>query len=84
MRPSLAITLALGITLAAGAAQAQGVRSDYSQEGGTHVFDDEDLLGAGIGPLGALLRVRPPPGRVMLLRPRTSWVPEMLKSVENM
>jgi hypothetical protein len=31
----------------------------------------------------ATIRVRPGPVRTTLIRPRTSFVPEMLKSVEN-
>ena len=37
----------------------------------------------GFGPSDATIRVRPGPVRTTLIRPRTSFVPEMLKSVEN-
>jgi hypothetical protein len=84
MRP-IAASLALALLLSAASAHAQsGVRSDWTREGGAHVFLDEDVLGSTAGPLGGQLRVRPPARRVTLIRPRTSWVPEMLKSVEQM
>ena len=38
----------------------------------------------GFGPNDATIRVRPGPLRTTLIRPRTSFVPEMLKSVENL
>jgi hypothetical protein len=41
------------------------------------------LSAGGFGPADATIRVRPGPVRTTLIRPRTSFVPEMLKSVEN-
>jgi hypothetical protein len=46
-------------------------------------FEDDPLSGGGFGPADATIRVRPGPVRTTLIRPRTSFVPEMLKSVEN-
>jgi len=46
-------------------------------------FEDDDLLAAGLGPMGSTIVVRPGAARQQLLRPRTHFVPEMLKSVEH-
>ncbi len=46
-------------------------------------FEDDPLSAGGFGPSDATIRVRPGPVRTTLIRPRTSFVPEMLKSVEN-
>jgi hypothetical protein len=46
-------------------------------------FEDDPLSAGGFGPADATIRVRPGPVRTTLIRPRTSFVPEMLKSVEN-
>jgi hypothetical protein len=47
------------------------------------IFKDDPLHSGVEIPYGANIEVRPTPYRVMLIRPRTSYVPEMLKSVEN-
>ena len=44
----------------------------------------QSLSAGGFGPNDATIRVRPGPVRTTLIRPRTSFVPEMLKSVENL
>jgi len=46
-------------------------------------FDDDPLSAGGFGPGDARIVVRPTAARTTLIRPRTSFVPEMLKSVEN-
>ena len=60
------------------AATASGGNGDYGYK-----FDDDPLSAGGFGPNDATIRVRPGPVRTTLIRPRTSFVPEMLKSVEN-
>jgi hypothetical protein len=64
----------------AGAVQntAGGGTGDYGYK-----FEDDPLAAGGFGPSDATIRVRPGPVRTTLIRPRTSFVPEMLKSVEN-
>jgi hypothetical protein len=52
-------------------------------EGYGYEFDDDPLNAGGFGPNDATIRVRPKAARTTLIRPRTSFVPEMLKSVEN-
>jgi len=53
-------------------------------EGYGYSFDDDPLSAGGFGPNDATIRVRPRAARTTLIRPRTSFVPEMLKSVENL
>jgi hypothetical protein len=89
---SLTTALALGFAVvafaphvfaqAAGAAPAAGGDSGGG-EGYGYEFDDDPLNAGGFGPNDATIRVRPRAARTTLIRPRTSFVPEMLKSVEN-
>ena len=60
------------------AATTGGGTGDYGYK-----FEDDPLSAGGFGPADATIRVRPGPVRTTLIRPRTSFVPEMLKSVEN-
>jgi hypothetical protein len=68
-------------------AGAGGVRASGGggrEEGYGYEFTDDPLSAGGFGPNDATIRVRPGPVRTTLIRPRTSFVPEMLKSVENL
>lgn len=62
----------------AAAGGGAGGSGDYGYK-----FEDDPLSAGGFGPADATIRVRPGPVRTTLIRPRTSFVPEMLKSVEN-
>ncbi len=76
-----AATLVLAPSVfAQGAAKAAESKSD---EGYGYTFEDDPLNAGGFGPNDATIRVRPRAARTTLIRPRTSFVPEMLKSVEN-
>ena len=79
---------AAGALLVAADAFAQGVKTTDSakgkEEGYGYEFSDDPLNAGGFGPNDATIRVRPGPVRTTLIRPRTSFVPEMLKSVENL
>jgi hypothetical protein len=77
---SLAGVLALSVLAASSVSQAQS----KADENLTYEFDDDDLMGDALGTTSALIRVRPDAARVTLIRPRASFVPEMLKSVELM
>ena len=57
----------------------EGKESGYGYE-----FDDDPLAAGGFGPNDATIRVRPGPVRTTLIRPRISFVDNMLKSVENL
>jgi hypothetical protein len=74
---------ALGMLLFATEALAQG-KGGKKEEGYGYDFSDDPLNAGGFGPNDATIRVRPGPVRTTLIRPRTSFVPEMLKSVENL
>jgi len=63
---------------AAGGGAGSSGSGDYGYK-----FEDDPLSAGGFGPADATIRVRPGPVRTTLIRPRTSFVPEMLKSVEN-
>ena len=86
--------LALGVVMvgadalaqapAAGAAAAPAAAGGKKDEGYGYEFSDDPLSAGGFGPNDATIRVRPGPVRTTLIRPRTSFVPEMLKSVENL
>ena len=53
-------------------------------DGYGYEFSDDPLSAGGFSPNDARIQVRPGPVRTTLIRPRTSFVPEMLKSVENL
>jgi hypothetical protein len=67
-----------------GAAGAKPAGGGGKDEGYGYEFSDDPLAAGGFGPGDATIRVRPGPVRTTLIRPRTSFVPEMLKSVENL
>lgn len=71
------------VALAASSALAQA-QEQASDEGYGYTFDDDPLNAGGFGPNDATIRVRARAARTTLIRPRTSFVPEMLKSVENL
>ena len=82
----VAISVGLAFAFAASSAFAQ-VKETAGEEGGEgygYEFDDDPLNAGGFGPNDATIRVRPKAARTTLIRPRTSFVPEMLKSVENL
>ena len=67
-----------------GAAAAKATGGGGKDEGYGYEFSDDPLNAGGFGPSDATIRVRPGAVRSTLIRPRTSFVPEMLKSVENL
>jgi hypothetical protein len=78
---------AIGVMLVASVALAQtrpAAGGSKKDEGYGYEFSDDPLSAGGFGPNDATIRVRPGPVRTTLIRPRTSFVPEMLKSVENL
>jgi hypothetical protein len=88
MTKKLAVGLiAMGALLTATQAFAQQPKAAGAggkDEGYGYEFSDDPLSAGGFGPNDATIRVRPGPVRTTLIRPRTSFVPEMLKSVENL
>lgn len=88
-RSVIATLSALGVLLVSSAAFAQNkaaaaAGADKKEQGYGYSFEDDPLNAGGFGPNDATIRVRPGPVRSVLIRPRTSFVPEMLKSVENL
>jgi hypothetical protein len=85
----ISCALGLGAWLATSAAFAQDVKETPagSEAGGAegygYEFDDDPLSAGGFGPSDATIKVRPKAARTTLIRPRTHFIPEMLKSVEN-
>jgi hypothetical protein len=76
-----AVVTAIGVLLVSSVALAQDKKKE---DGYGYEFSDDPLAAGGFGPNDATIRVRPGPVRTTLIRPRTSFVPEMLKSVENL
>ena len=80
-RLTTAILSAATVLLIGSVAFAQDKKKE---DGYGYEFTDDPLNAGGFGPNDATIRVRPGPVRTTLIRPRTSFVPEMLKSVENL
>jgi len=77
------VGLSAALLLFAGFSSAQ-IKESKSDEGYGYTFDDDPLNAGGFGPNDATIRVRARAARTTLIRPRISFVPEMLKSVENL
>jgi hypothetical protein len=89
VRKTLGLVAGVGILLVASNAYAAVARTvegggGGKEEGYGYEFGDDPLSAGGFGPNDATIKVRPGPVRRTLIRPRTSFVPEMLKSVENL
>ena len=76
---SFAAILALSSLTFAGAAQAQ-----QKEEPIEYRFLDDQMVGSTLSGNLAILKLNIHPGHVMLLRPRASFVGEMLTSIETM
>jgi len=87
-RTVVGLVAASCVLLVGNVAMAQEVgasaKSTETEGGYGYEFSDDPLNAGGFGPGDATIRVRPGPVRATLIRPRTSFVPEMLKSVENL
>jgi hypothetical protein len=79
--------LTVGISILASSsvafAQAKSTEGGGGDGGYGYEFSDDPLAAGGFGPNDATIRVRPTAARTTLIRPRISFVQEMLKSVEN-
>lgn len=82
---TLATAIITAIVLAAGPASADEPAVTTSETDGGYGYDfRDDPLQAGIaGASGAVIKLRSHVVRRTLIRPRASFVPEMLKSVET-
>ena len=87
-RTIVSLVAVAGAVLFSSTAAAQelgGAAKSTDTEGGYGYESSDDPLNAGgFGPGDATIRVRPVAVRSQLIKPRISFVPEMLKSVENL
>ncbi|HSC88727.1 MAG TPA: hypothetical protein VLC09_15705 [Polyangiaceae bacterium] len=67
-----------------GSAFAQGAKESSSGDGYGYEFDDDPLSAGGFGPNDSRIRVRRGAQRSTLIKPRTQFITELLKSVENL
>jgi hypothetical protein len=81
MRPTRSIAGACALALLALTASASAQSKDDRYR---YTFEPDDLMGETFGAPPPLLRVPPKGRRVMLIRPRVSFVVELLESVEVM
>ena len=81
MRRFPPLLLAAAAVFCAQAALAQPSPSDDNY---TYRFDDDQMVGDTLSTTPPLLVLRKKPLRVQLIRPRASFVAEMLKSVDTL
>jgi hypothetical protein len=79
----VAISIGVAAFALSSAALAQDAKGGDKPDGYGYEFSDDPLNAGGFGPNDATIKVRPRAARTTLIRPRTTFVPEMLKSVEN-
>jgi len=88
MRPSSRLGLAIFVGVAGLLAIESTALAQGKKKGGGDVeemtFEDDKLLTSNLGPDQAKITTRGGPVRTILVRPRTSFVPEMLKSIESL
>ncbi|MFI5299528.1 MAG: hypothetical protein ACHREM_15670 [Polyangiales bacterium] len=77
---ALAFLAAHTVSSVASAADKKKAGSDVEEM----TFEDDKLLTSNLGPDQAKIAGRPNPIRTILVRPRVTFVPEMLKSIENL
>ncbi len=75
--------IGFAVVAVAPAAFAQDAKESSGGDGYGYEFSDDPLSAGGFGPNDSTIRVRASVQRTTLIRPRTTFVPEMLKSVEN-
>jgi hypothetical protein len=85
MRPQPLFFTALALFTLAGSASADDNFKDLTDANGQKVYFKDDVMdGKGLNEHTATILVRPGAARQVLLRPRTHFIPEMLKTVENL
>lgn len=75
----LAVGAAMASVSLAGAASAQ-----TKEEGYSYILDEDGLLGDTLSSPPPILKGGFRPRRILLIRARATFVPEMLKTVESM
>ncbi len=71
-------------TLASSAYAEDDFRALTDANGQKVYFKDDAMGGKGLNEHTATILVRPGAARQLLLKPRTHFIPEMLKTVENL
>ena len=87
MQPKHTLTclgLACGIALSAARASAQDPRISDTADGYAVEFGDSELLGQTLSLGGMVIQLRIMEPRVLLIRPRASFIPALLNSVEHL
>lgn len=78
-------TVVLSVLLSASFALAQPKGKEKEKNNDQAMdFKDDPLEAGGLGPNEIGLKIRSGPVRSTLIKPRMSFVPQMLKSVENL
>ena len=80
----MSLTVAFALTVAFGASGFVAQASAQDGEATTYDFEDDLVQGDLVRPDGELLNVRRRGRRASLIRVREHFIPEMLKSVENL
>lgn len=65
-------------------ASAKDVKESAADDGYGYEFEDDPLNAGGFGPNDSRIRVRRGAQRSTLIKPRTQFITELLKSVENL
>jgi hypothetical protein len=76
--------LALCTLFSSSALADETPRTETTKDGYGYNFKDDPMSAGAFGPSGSTITVRTGPVRQTLIRARTSFVSEMLKSVENL
>lgn len=84
-RTAFVVTLAFGLCVTETALAESPTRAAATEDGDySYRFSDEDLLGESLNGIGDMFRLLPKRPRIMLIRPRTSFVQAIMKSAENL
>lgn len=82
---SVALGASVAVTSSVALAQTRGVATTGDKDGKEYGyrFDDDSLSAGNAGPSGLNVRVRPMAVRQNLLKPRTKFIDELLRSITN-
>jgi hypothetical protein len=81
---AFSVLSSLLILSATSAALAEDVKESAAADGYGYEFEDDPLAAGGFGPNDSRIRVRRGAQRSTLIKPRTQFINELLKSVENL
>lgn len=79
MKRIILVLALLLIPVSANAAEKTDSDNNYG-----YSFDDDPINAGGLGASDAVIKVRPRAYRVRLLTPRTSFITELIKTVEEL